>query len=265
VTLFFLRDDDINATTDLGRFRRAYAPLLDAGIPLNLATVPEVALDTPAPDGSRERFIGDSHPPSDATVAIEPDSELAKWVRATPGVEPLVHVLQHRRVREGTEFGALTRDEARTRMDAGLSRLERCFGRRPIGFVAPWDLMSPGSVAAALERFPLLSTCFVDRHRLPITAWPAHVLERRRRDEVLRVRRTWVLRHRGGKITADTRPDEVPALMEGLAERARVAVVVLHHWMYWHTDPEPHPAIVAMAAWLKGRQTVSATQLLETL
>ena len=53
------------------------------------------------------------------------------------------------------------------------------------------------------------------------------MLERRRRDEVLRVRNTWILRHRGGKLAADTRPDEVPAIMEPTAERARVAVVVL--------------------------------------
>ncbi len=68
MTLFLVRDDDANATTRPERPERVYAPLLDAQIPLNFAVIPEVALDTRTPDGTREHFLDENSEDEEAEV-----------------------------------------------------------------------------------------------------------------------------------------------------------------------------------------------------
>lgn len=251
--MFLVRDDDANATTDPARLERAYAPLLDAGVPVCFSTVPEVALDTRAPDGERERFIDERSPSCDAHVRLTEDTPLARWLRAhAHDVDVFAHGLSHRRLRGGTEFGALTHAEARTRVAEANAIFVRAIGRAPLGFVAPWDALSAGSLRACVDAYPLVSTGWVAPRLLPVGAWPAHVLERIGRREALRVRRSWVVRHRGGRLAEDTPPDAVPRILDELARRADVAVVVLHHWMYWDRA-DPHPAIVALANALRTR------------
>jgi len=250
MTIFLLRDDDANATTRPERLARAYAPLLDAGIPICFSVIPEVALDTRAPDGARERFLDEESPDCDAHMPLRADTPLARWLREGRG---LLHVLQHgtthRRIRGGTEFGALSRSEAAAR----FASLAAALGRAPRGFVAPWDALSRASILEASARFDLVSTGWVDRRLLPPTAWVAHVVERLQRRESLRVGRSWIVRHRGGKLSGATAPADVPQIVEALGRGVDVAVIVLHHWMFWDGDG-PHPAITALAKALRGRR-----------
>lgn len=253
MTTFLVRDDDPNATTDPAMIERTYAPLLDAGVPIVFATIPEVRLDTRAPDGSRERFLHPDSPDSSACQRMTADSPFAAWLRAHAAqVDVFLHGLSHERVRGGTEFGALTQAEALDRLDEGLRVLAGAIDRRPLGFVAPWDALSAGSLRACARRFDLVSTGWVDRKRLPVSAWPAHAVERLTRREALRVGRTWLVRHRGGKINGDTRAEDVPAIVDSLGRGADVAVIVLHHWMFSAQDP--HPAVVALARTLRKRE-----------
>lgn len=258
MTIFLIRDDDLNATTDIHRLERAYAPLLDAGIPISFATIPDVALDTRAPDGSRERFIHHTWPDVDAHAMLGDGSPVALWLRAHhDAVDVLQHGLSHRRVRGGTEMGDLGAREARERIALGHEILRRAIGRAPSGFVAPWDRLSPGSFKAACEAYPLLSTSWVDRHMLPALAWPRHAVERLGRSEALPIGDTWVLRHRGGLITPTLAPSDVTRTLFALADRARVTVIVLHHWMFWD-DPDPHPVITELARTLRGQTCIPA-------
>jgi hypothetical protein len=107
-------------------------------------------------------------------------------------------------------------------------------------------------LSACASTFELVSTSWLGRANLPISAWPAHAVERLRRREVLRLKDCWVVRHRGGKIDDTTPEGDIPGILDGLAESADLAVVVLHHWMYWER-PDPHPAIVALARSLRTR------------
>jgi hypothetical protein len=261
MTLFLIRDDDANATTDPARLERAYAPLLDAGCPLTFSVIPSVGLDTLAPDGRPERFLPPdlAGPPVD--VVLRAGSPLAVWLRADRAQRGVAqHGLDHRRVRGRTEFGALERREAYARMLVGRDLLTEALGAAPLGFVAPWDALSRGSLQAAVELFPVVSTSWLDRDRLPVHWWPAHAAERLQRSERLRLGGSMVLRHRGGPIGPETAPADVPAILDQLAHRAEVAVIMLHHWMFWET-PEPHPVVRALARALASRRTVGLREL----
>lgn len=266
--MILLRDDDPNATTRPERLARVYSPLLEAGYPLNFAVVPEVALDTLAPDGQRERFIDEDAPRSNATVPLLPDSDLSLWLKANASqLDVFQHGHTHRRGDDGTEFGGVSRLTASRKIEQGSVILEKALGRRPAGFVPPWDVMSRGAAEAATRAFRLVSCGWVSRKRLPLSAWPAHVMERATKRESLRVGSNWLVRHRGGRISADLDRAAVPATVESLTSGADVGVIVLHHWMFWDR-PDPHPVIVALAAALRGKQlgTVQeAAEFLETV
>lgn len=258
---FFLRDDDANATTDPARLERAYAPLLDAGLPLTFSVIPRVGLDTLAPDGQPERFLPPHLAGQRGEVALCSSSPLAGWLRASRGqCQAAQHGLDHRRVRGGTEFGALSRSEAAARIEEGRSLLAGALGARPLGFVAPWDALSAGALEAAVERFPLVSTSWLDRGRLPPRWWPAHAVERLWRSERLRLGGSLVLRHRGGPVGGSLPPDQVASRLDDLGRGAEVAVVVLHHWMFWGSD-EPHPVVRALGRALRGRRVASLSEL----
>jgi hypothetical protein len=257
--MILLRDDDPNATTRPERLARVYAPLLDAGYPVNFAVVPEVALDTLAPDGRRERFIDEDAPRSSATVPLMPDSDLAVWLKANASqIDVFQHGHTHRRGADGTEFGGISRNAAARAIEQGATVLERALGRRPVGFVPPWDVPSRGAVEAAASAFPLISCRWVNRARLPYSAWPAHVVERATRREAMRVGDSWLLRHRNG-INADVDPAAVPAIVDALTRGTHVGVIVLHHWMFWERS-EPHPVIVALARALRGKRLATVRE-----
>jgi hypothetical protein len=265
MTLYLLRDDDANATTDPLRIERAYAPLLDRGFALNLSVIPEVALDTRAPDGVRERFLSRDFEDCDRVLALKGEDAMARWIKAHRGqVEALVHGLSHRRVRGETEFGALDERSAGARMDRGRALLEAALAEKMTGFVAPWDAMSSGAILAAVTRFRVLSTSWLDRRRLPLRWWPAHYAERMTRSETLRLGNAWVLRHRGGPIRAELDPSDVGRVVDSLAHRAEVCVIVLHHWMFWERS-EPHPVIRALANALVGKRVLRASDIAGTL
>lgn len=263
--MILLRDDDPNATTDVDRLARTYAPLLDAGLALNFSVIPEVALDTPAPDGRRERFIDADAPHTSDLLPITVDMPITRWIRRNPAqIGVMQHGHNHRRGADGTEFGGISRADAALKMDRGADVLEQAFGYRPASFVPPWDVVSRGAIEAATDRFDLVSCNFVSRERLPVSAWPAHLIERRRRSELLQVGNTFVSRHRGGRIQPDMDPASVPEVLHALTDGVRLGVIVLHHWMFWN-DREPHPAIVALARALRGRHVVTVDMAITAL
>ena len=52
-----IRDDDTNALTPVECLERLYRPFLDRGLPVNLATIPEVSLKARMGDGRQEGFL----------------------------------------------------------------------------------------------------------------------------------------------------------------------------------------------------------------
>ena len=256
-----VRDDDLNATTDPAVIERIYAPLLDAGIPIGFATIPSAALDTRAPDGQRERWLHRDVADSPALALMTDQTPIARWLRKNEGrVDVLLHGLTHRRGVDGTEFGALGEAQAHHRITQGIDILQRACGRRPAGFVPPWDRASRGTLQAIDATLPFVSLGWVSMKTLPLRAWWAHRMERAQRREVIPLRKSWVLRHRGGHIGGHTNPADVPSLIDAASEGARLAVIVLHHWMF-DLGNRVHPVVTALADALRGRNVINARQV----
>ena len=100
---------------------------------------------------------------------------------------------------------------------------------------------------------------------MPWTAWPAHVVERATRSEVIRLgKRARLVRHRGGKISGDTRPEDVAGIVEAIGNRAELAVIVLHHWMFWDRGAD-HPVVRALAEALRPKRVVGVRDAVRAL
>jgi peptidoglycan/xylan/chitin deacetylase (PgdA/CDA1 family) len=245
--LVVLRDDDANATTPVDRLERLYHPLLAEGHKITFATIPKVATPTAAPSGEREDFIVGQH--DEGYRVLQQNSAFVQWQKTRPDlIEIAMHGLTHERVRDGTEFGALDYDAAAGRMDEGLKILGDAFGRQIDSFVAPWDELSRGSLHAAAERFRVISTCFLNRSKLPPAHWPWHYLERIRQVMIVPFHGGWILRHKGALLTEAT-PDDIARLARQIADGPAITVIVLHHWMFWKNGE--HPAIAALARELR--------------
>src|SRR5215475_6577775 len=52
-----IRDDDTNAFTPVECLERLYRPFLNAGLPVNLAVIPEVSLNARMANGQPEGFL----------------------------------------------------------------------------------------------------------------------------------------------------------------------------------------------------------------
>jgi hypothetical protein len=255
--MIVLRDDDANATTNPERLERTYAPLLECGIPINFAVIPRASLNVKDPSGNAEGFLDVVPDGAESCVELTPESPLAAWFRSHEDIaEPLLHGLTHERYRDGTEFGALTGEEAADRIREGREILTRAFGRAPTGFVAPWDTLSRDALVAAVRALDVVSTGWVSPARLPFSAWPAHFMERARKSAVIPVDRGWVLRHAGCRIIGDTPPDAVEGIVNELSRQPRVTVIVLHHWHFWESE-DPSPVVEALARSLAGREVVT--------
>ena len=253
--LVILRDDDVNTTTPVERLERVYRPLLAEGHKITFATIPKVATGTVVPTGEREPFIMGTHGATE--LPLQRDTPIVGWLRENAAlVEAGMHGLTHARLRNGTEFGSLTQAEAAARLDEGLKIMEHAFGKRPRSFIAPWDELSRGSIAATTERFDVVSTSFLNRKKLPASQWPKHFLERLRRQLILPINNCWVLRHEGG-VRPDETADQIHARVRAIPDGPLITVIVLHHWMFW--DKAEHPAVLALARDLKKFRTITLT------
>src|SRR5204863_9622131 len=86
-----LRDDDTNALTPVECLERLYRPFLDRGLPVNLATIPEVATDTTMADGSPEGYLAWKNGEAAKTVPLAANEKLVRYLSENPGY----HLLQH--------------------------------------------------------------------------------------------------------------------------------------------------------------------------
>src|SRR5437764_12391401 len=82
-----LRDDDTNALTPIESLEKLYRPFLDRGLPVNLATIPEVKTDVRLPDGRREAFLPRLRGTLSAlpTVPLVENVGLTSSLRGNPG------------------------------------------------------------------------------------------------------------------------------------------------------------------------------------
>ncbi|HKB56971.1 MAG TPA: DUF2334 domain-containing protein [Lacunisphaera sp.] len=229
-----LRDDDTNAFTPVECLERLYRPLLDRGLPVNLATIPNVRTDARRADGRPEGFLHGRNGSTGTHAWIGRNRELVAYLRQNPGY----HIVQHGYDHSLFEFASHdTRDLAR-RLDKGARALaEAGFPPSP-AFVAPHDRFSPQSLSVVAQRHRIISTGWFEWLNLPPAWWPAYVVKKMRGHPHWRTPRTLLLSH-PGCLLSRFRPRE--NLLEEIKRTiaARQLTVLVTHW--WEYFPEGRP------------------------
>src|SRR5947207_7295760 len=86
-----IRDDDTNALTPIEYLERLYRPFLDRGLPVNLATIPNVNTNATHCDGGLELFLMTKNVATPRTLPIGCNEKLVLYLKENSGY----HILQH--------------------------------------------------------------------------------------------------------------------------------------------------------------------------
>lgn len=236
-----LRDDDTCALTKPEHLERLYRPFLQAGLPVNLATIPNVRLDVRLPDGSPEGFLLGQRPTAGGTRPLAGNPELLAYLRANPGYRLVFHGFQH----EYFEFVRLSEAEVGRRLDAGAAAFREAGVAVPETFVAPYDQYDPRSLRVLSRRFQVFSTGWFNVGRLPWSWWPAYWRKRQRGDAHWQRDGLRLLSHPGCLLSYHRDYGRMLANVQAAVRQRRVTVLVTHWWEYYR-DGRPDDAFIAV-------------------
>ena len=260
-----LRDDDTNALTPVECLERLYRPFLDRRLPVNLAVIPDVALDAVTPEGKRERFlwaanggnggdhklsaIGDGMKAekdspagrgrSQETMPIGDNERLVRYLRENAGYRIVQHGCHH----DYFEFDRESPTEISERLERGLRMLTEAGFPRPVTFVAPHDKFSRVSYRQVSKRFRVISSGWFELRRLPLTWWPSYLAKRTRHAAHWHVGRTVLLSHPGCLLSANRNLDSMFDEIVRCIEQQQLTVLVTHWWEYFR-DGEPEEEFI---------------------
>jgi hypothetical protein len=234
-----LRDDDTNALTPPRCLERLYRPFLERGFPVNLATIPEVDVNTRMTDGTPEGYLFHRNGCTAAKVAIGSNTELVNYLRDNPGYYIVQHGCHHHQL----EFDGLCRAEAARRIERGADVLMEAGFSRPHTFVAPYDKLSRGSLTEVGARFRVLSTGWFELRRLPYAWWPKFAVKKLRGAEHWRIGGTCLLSHPGCLLSCHRPRHEILDAIIARVESGRLTVLVTHWWEYFRNGQPDEPLI----------------------
>jgi hypothetical protein len=224
-----IRDDDTNASTPVECLDRLYRPFLDRGLPVNLATIPDVTTDARMADGRPEGFLLNCDTTEARTLPLGSNQQLVRYLRENPGY----HILQHGCHHDYLEFERPARQEVAQLLEQGTQLLMEAGLARPQTFVAPYDKLSRASLAEVAGRFRVLSTGWYELGRLPYAWWPKYVLKKLRHVPHWRVNGTLLLSHPGCLLSCQhTYSTMLGAILNHLNTQ-HLTVLVTHWWEYF--------------------------------
>lgn len=227
--LVILRDDDTNALTPVECLERLYRPFLARGLPVNLATIPEVRLDACTPDGRREGFLPLQRNLAVETVALAERRALTDYLHANPGL----HLVQHGCHHDRFEFDRTDRAEVIRRLERGAQRLREAGFDDVRAFVAPHDKISPVAYEELAKRFPVISTGWFEWRRLPAAWRPRYLLKKISGRPHWRVNGTQLLSHPGCLLSYQRPYDTMLETIKRTIARSDLTVLVTHWWEYF--------------------------------
>ena len=234
-----LRDDDTNALTPPDCLERLYRPFLDRGLPVHLATIPEVNVNTRMPDGQPEGYLLARNGATEEKLPIGSNPELVGYLRGNPGY----HIVQHGCHHDHLEFDRLDRAEAARRIERGAQVLTEAGFGRPRTFVAPYDKLSRGSVEAVAARFGVLSTGWFEWRRLPFSWWPRFAVKKITKADHWRIGRTRLLSHPGCLLSCQRPRQSILDTIKRRVESRPLTVLVTHWWEYFRDGHPDEPLI----------------------
>jgi hypothetical protein len=234
-----LRDDDTNALTPIECLDRLYRPFLDRGLPVNLATIPNVATDTKLPDGQPEGFLRYRNGTTDPFLPIDSNQQLVAYLLDNPGYRIVQHGFDH----EYLEFENSCAKTVSERLDRGREILQRAGFSPPETFVAPYDKLSRPSLTAVRRRFKVLSTGWFELRRLPYSWWPGYFFKKLRGTAHWRIGHTTLLSHPGCILSCFRNYDEALPEIQRQIKQRRLTVLVTHWWEYFRAA-QPDEAFI---------------------
>lgn len=250
-----LRDDDTCAYTPRACLERLYRPFLGRGLPVTLATIPEVRTDVRTEDGRLEGFLSAGRGPHIPEAPIGLASELVSYIKSEPGY----HVAQHGCHHDVLEFGGSNRRELARRMDHGARFLREAGFEKPLAFVAPYDRLSRVAFVEAAARFDVISTGWFEARRVPLRWGAAYALKK------LMLRRHWraggkyLLSH-PGCLLSFRRPRATMLASVRRAVEGTTLTVIVNHWWEFFREGTPDEELIGVlhevADWLASRPDV---------
>lgn len=224
-----IRDDDTSALTPADCLERLYRPFHDRGLPVCLATIPNVALDARKVDGSPEEFLWGRNRAQAASVPIVENKELVRYLLENPGFSIVQHGFRH----DFQEFDSKSPQEVRRRLDLGTECLVQAGFAPPETFVAPHDKLSSASMREVAARFRVLSTGWFELRRLPKSWWPGYAIKKLRAASHWRFKRTFLLSHPGCLLSCYREYDQILDRIKTCLAEQQLTVLVTHWWEYF--------------------------------
>ncbi|MGH7997769.1 MAG: DUF2334 domain-containing protein [Opitutaceae bacterium] len=253
-----VRDDDTCAATPVDCLERLYRPFLDAGLPVNLAVIPEVRTTVRVPSGRREGFLTAGRLVPGAVAPIAHNRELVDFLRHEPGF----HVVQHGCHHDYLEFDRLDASEIGRRLELGGRRLREA-GLDPGGtFVAPYDRLSREAFFQVSRRFRVLSTGWFEGRRLPVRWWPPYLATKMRRRPHWKAGGTFLLSHPGCLLSFHHAYGGMEERVARAVGERNLTVLVTHWWEYFR-DGAPDSDFISIlhrvARWLAAQRDIRVT------
>ncbi len=240
-----LRDDDTNALTPIHYLERLYRPFLDRGLPVNLATIPNVNTNALHCDGEPELFLMAKTANTPKTLPIGCNEKLVDYLRANPSYQIVQHGCRHEFVQGGPEFAHSDRGDVARRLKEGTEFLLDAGFKKPSTFVAPYDQLSRVSYAEVTQRFPVLSTGWFQLDRIPPSWWPKYALKKLSRKPHWRVGKNILLTHPGCYLSYHRRFDTMLDEIKKSIDSRRLTVLVTHWWEYFRNN-EPDERFISV-------------------
>lgn len=252
-----IRDDDTNALTPVDCLERLYRPFLVRGLPVNLATIPEVRTDVRLPNGRLEGFLPQrANANLGATVPLAVNAELTAYLSENPGYCVVQHGCHH----DHFEFDRTDRVDVVRRLELGARRLAEAGFTDVNAFVAPHDKFSPVAYEEVAKRFRVISSGWFEWRRVPRAWWLRYGLKKMLGRKHWRVGETRLLSH-PGCLLSYTRPfDSMLASIQQAVESQKITVLVTHWWEYFRNNGASDEAFISVlhqtAEWLASRRDI---------
>jgi len=224
-----IRDDDTNASTPAECLERLYRPALDRGMPVNLATIPEVSLNARNQDGNLEGFLRFKNGCAEKALPMAANQQLSDYLRARQGYEILQHGLHH----DYFEFERLPGNQAHDALHRGTQLLLDAGFRQPQTFVAPHDKFSSSNLREVARHFRIVSSGWYELARLPRTWWPQYAWKKVRRTPHWKIGNTLLLTHPGCLLSCFRNYNISIDLIQENIKFNRLTILVTHWWEYF--------------------------------
>jgi hypothetical protein len=254
-----IRDDDTNAFTPIECLEGLYRPFLDKGMPVNLATIPNVRSDVKLPTGEPEGFLVARNGAPAGTYPLAGSKSLVKYLHANPGYRIVQHGYHHEFINNLTEFDHSNRRDIANRLDRGTRLLLEAGFPKPKVFVAPYDRMTRISYEEIARRFKVISTGWFEARRIPYTWWPFFLFKKALKRPHWKAGSTILLSHPGCHLSYH-RP--YGAILENIrksVEGSKLTVLVTHWWEFYRNNQPDQPFIDVLhetADWLSKQKDV---------